>query len=123
MPSYKLLNADQRFLLAVRMTSAIMRRQANGRDLITIALDNTLTLYDSAGAADYLGISVNTLAYHLWQQQDLSRRLVPDLRVGGGRVFLFTKMTLDDWNASRRQPNRTTRPQRKPPVATGSRGY
>ena len=105
MPSYKLANADQRYRLAIRMTSAIMRHQASGRDLIALVL-NDLTLYDSAGAADYLGISVNTLAYHLWQQKDISRRLVPDLRVRDGRVFLFTKMTLDDWNASRRKAHR-----------------
>ena len=121
MPSYKLTTNKQDAQLAHLVLSAILR-QANPQAIVDLALAE-LALYDSAGAADYLGISVNTLAYHLWQQQDLSRRLVPDLRVGGGRVFLFTKMTLDDWNASRRQPNRTTRPQRKPPVATGSRGY
>ena len=103
MPSYKLASGWNEFQLQTDVMDAILS-QVSAPGIVSNILDS-LTLYDSAGAADYLGISVNTLAYHLWQQQDLSRRLVPDLRVAGGRVFLFTKLTLDDWDATRRKPN------------------
>lgn len=108
MPSYKLAaTGDQLYHLA-KLVLASIQDCSTSRWIARVIL-HELTLYDSAGAAEYLGISPFTLSYHLWQQPDLARRLVPDLRVGQGKVFLFTRMTLDDWNSTRRKPGRPAR--------------
>lgn len=57
-------------------------------------------LYSTAEAARYLGLSVATVKYHIYQAKDLS----PDTTIG--RNLVFTQATLDAFAANKRSPGR-----------------
>jgi len=60
-----------------------------------------MKLYSTAEAAKYLGISKSGLKYHLYPEKDLC-----PIRVGEGRVLVFTQDMLDRFQANRRKPGR-----------------
>ncbi len=70
-------------------------------------------LYDWEGAAAYLGVSVNTVAYHVYQAKDL----VPSVRKAARYTF-FTKEDLDAYLARKRgagRPRKVTAPEPEAP--------
>jgi len=60
-----------------------------------------MKFYGIAEAAEYLGLSISGLKHHLYPE----RNLCP-IRVGEGRVLMFTQEMLDTFLANRRRPGR-----------------
>lgn len=58
-------------------------------------------LYGITEAAEYLNLSVSGLKHHLYPEKDLC-----PIRVGEGRVLVFTQDMLDRFQANRRPPGR-----------------
>lgn len=52
-----------------------------------------------AEAAEYLGLAVVTIKYHIYQAGNLSPRKI-------GKTLIFTREQLDEFNATRRRPGR-----------------
>ena len=57
-------------------------------------------LFSTEQAAEYLGLSVATVKYHIYE----SATLRADAKVG--RTLVFTRETLDAFAASKRKPGR-----------------
>jgi len=57
-------------------------------------------LYGTNEAAEYLGITVPTVKHHVHIVGDL----VPDKKIG--QALIFTRTTLDTFNANKRRPGR-----------------
>lgn len=58
-----------------------------------------MKLYSTREAAEYLGLSIPGLKYHLYQARDLTPQKV-------GKTLVFTCSELDRFRQSRRQPRR-----------------
>lgn len=56
-------------------------------------------LYSTAEAANYLGISVSALKYHIYFAEDIAGQLV-------GRTLVFTEDELEKFNNTRRPQGR-----------------
>lgn len=70
-----------------------------------------LQIFSTVEAAEYLGVSVPTVKYHLYVAKDLE----PDTELGGRLVF--TKATLDHFNEHvRREPGRPGKNEDLPPL-------
>lgn len=63
-----------------------------------------LALYSTAQAADYLGLTVSSMKYHLYTAGDLAA----DIKVG--QALLFTRETLDRFAEVKRPPGRPPNP-------------
>ena len=59
-----------------------------------------LSLFSTAQAAEYLGLSVSSMKYHLYSANDLAA----DIKVG--QALLFTRETLDRFAENKRPPGR-----------------
>ena len=59
-----------------------------------------LSLFSTAQAAEYLGLSVSSMKYHLYSAGDLTA----DIKVG--QALLFTRETLDRFSENKRPPGR-----------------
>ena len=57
-------------------------------------------LFSTADAASYLGLSIATVKYHVYQ----SGALRPDAKIG--KTLVFTRSTLDEFAAQKRRPGR-----------------
>ena len=56
--------------------------------------------FSTAQAAEYLGLAIPTVKYHIYE----AATLVPDTKIG--RTLMFTRETLDQFQATRRKPGR-----------------
>ncbi|NIV38007.1 MAG: helix-turn-helix domain-containing protein [Anaerolineae bacterium] len=56
--------------------------------------------FSTEEAAEYLGLAVATVKYHIYE----SKALAPDATIG--RTLMFTRDTLDQFQATRRKPGR-----------------
>jgi excisionase family DNA binding protein len=61
---------------------------------------NSSALFTVREAAQYLGVSVRTIKYHIYESGDLA----PDLQVG--KTLVFRRETLDRFKRSRRPAGR-----------------
>ena len=68
-----------------------------------IDLDTPGAVFDLAGAAEYLGMTVRAVKWHVY----VGGGLVPDGRAGDLHPC-FTRETLDTFKASLRRPGRPT---------------
>lgn len=62
----------------------------------------TIKFYGIAEAAEILGLSISGIKYHIYRAEE---KLCP-IRVGEGRVLVFTQRMLDQFQANRRKPGR-----------------
>lgn len=62
-----------------------------------------MTVYDVAGAANFLGLKPATIKYHVYR----SKTLVPDGRIG--KSIFFREETLVIWQSSKKSRGRPRR--------------
>ncbi len=62
-----------------------------------------MTVYDVSGAADFLGLDIATIKYHVYR----SKTLLPDGKIG--RSIFFYEDTLIAWQSNKRARGRPPR--------------